>query len=189
MSLWNTELNRSSIHLAVESSCGGTSLGIQLARQVIEGGGRVLWASPEIPNPTRFSQIFSGIDLTASSRFHATNLVGNVDKAFKSLSNSAKILPNVELVVIDDYAPKIGVIPKDIIVAVNDFVSQASWTTLLISKGGVSMSGEPLVARAANKIKTDQIWLLTRPDSDSKRKLFIGDEKVDLILKESGFHC
>ena len=79
-------------------------------------------------------------------------------------------------------------IPKDIILAVNEFVSQSTWTTLLISKGGVSMEGEPLVARAANKINTDQIWLLTRPGSDSKRKLFIGDKQVDLILKESGFH-
>jgi len=79
MQLWQAPLDGSSIHLAVEGSCGGTSLGIQLARQAIADGGRVLWASPELPDGTRFSQIFSGLEITASSRFHAMNLVGNFE--------------------------------------------------------------------------------------------------------------
>ena len=188
MALWKADLDNSSIHLAVEASCGGTSLGIQMARQVIDAGGRVLWASPELPNPTRFSQIFTGMDLTASSRFHATNLVGNVDKAFESLANSARLLPNVQLVVVDDYAPKSGPFPKDVISAVNDLIKDTEWTTILISKGGVSMSGEPLVARANKKLQTDNVWLLTRPSSDSKRRLWINEEYTDLQLDESGFH-
>ena len=32
---------------------------------------------------------------------------------------------------------------------------------------------EPLTARARNKINADEVWLLTRPSSDSKRVLFI----------------
>ena len=42
MSLWQPDLKSISIHLAVEGSCGGSSLGIQLSRQVISNGGRVL---------------------------------------------------------------------------------------------------------------------------------------------------
>ena len=40
-------MDESSIHLAVEGSCGGTTLGLQLARQVIDDGGSVLWDDPE----------------------------------------------------------------------------------------------------------------------------------------------
>ena len=42
------------IHLAVEGSVGGTSLGLHLAADAIENGGRVIWACKEMPNPTRF---------------------------------------------------------------------------------------------------------------------------------------
>jgi len=187
MELWQAEIDGSSIHLAVEGSCGGTSLGIQLARQAIDDGGRVLWASPELPDGTRFSQIFTGIDLVASSRFHAMNLVGNVDQAIESLLHTAKVLPGVTLVVLDDYCPNSGQMPSDVIKAVNGLISNANWTTLLISKGGESMGDMPLTARGKNKLNTDAIWLLTRPSSDSKRILWIGEEQVDLILKEEGF--
>jgi len=91
------------------------------------------------------------------------------------------------LVVLDDYCPNSGQMPSDVIKAVNGLISNANWTTLLISKGGESMGDMPLTARGKNKLKTDTIWLLTRPSSDSKRILWIGEEQVDLILKEEGF--
>ena len=187
MNLWQAPIDGSSIHLAVEASSGGSSLGIQMARQAISDGGRVLWASPELPNSTRFSQIFSGMELTASSRFHSMNLVGNIDQALASLSHTANVLPGVSLVILDDYCPNIGQIPKTIIDAVNKLISDSSWTTLLISKGGVSMDDSPLVARAKNKLKTDNLWLLTRPESNSKRVLWINDDPIDLLLVEDGF--
>jgi hypothetical protein len=187
MSLWEAPLDESSIHLAVEGSCGGTSLGIQLARQAISCGGRVLWASPELPDGTRFSQIFAGMDLTASSRFHAMNLVGNFDQALESLLHTANVLPGVNLVVLDDYCPDSGSIPSDIIAGVNKLISDSKWTTLLISKGGVSMDGNPLTARGQKKINSDKVWLLTRPDSDSKRILWVDGESISLRLAEEGF--
>ncbi len=187
MDLWNAPLDGSSIHLAVEGSSGGTSLGIQLARQAIDVGGRVLWASPELPDGTRFSQIFEGMELTASSRFHAMNLVGNIDQSLTSLKNSANMLPGVSLVVIDDYCPESGQIPATIIKAVNQFIENSDWTTLLISKGGVSMDSTPLIARAKNKMKADAVWLLTRPNPDSKRVLWINESSVELRLTEEGF--
>ena len=58
------EFDNSSIHLAVEGSCGGTTLGLQVARQTILDGGRGLWASPELPDGVRFSQIFSDVSPT-----------------------------------------------------------------------------------------------------------------------------
>ena len=40
------EIGGENIHLAVEGSIGGTSLGLHMATDVIQRGGRVLWASP-----------------------------------------------------------------------------------------------------------------------------------------------
>ena len=188
MILWKANLDGSSIHLAVEGSCGGTTLGLQMAKQAISDGGRVLWASPEMPDATRFSQIFSDISLTESSRFHAMILVGNVDQALDSLQKTATALPNVSLVVLDDYCPESGQIPGDVVAALNKLIAKTSWTTLLISKGGVSMeSEEPLTARARNKINADEVWLLTRPSSDSKRVLYNSESQTPLRLVEEGF--
>jgi hypothetical protein len=194
MSLWQPELNSSSIHLAVEGSCGGSSLGIQLSRQVISNGGRVLWAAPELPDSTRFSQIFHDMPLTSSSKFHAMNLVGAFEQSVDALLNAANMLPGVELVVLDDYCPDNGRIPKDIISRLNQFISDSKWTTLLISKGGISMEKKDsnmenvsITARGKNDLNTDQVWLLTRPESDSQRVLWIDDKPVKLRLIEEGF--
>ncbi len=187
LSLFQFDIDGSSIHLAVEGSCGGSTIGIQMARQSIENGGRVLWASPELPDGTRFSQIFKGLDPVSSSKFHAMNLVGNFDLALESLISAAKMLPNVNLVIMDDYCPDSGKIPNDIISGVNKLIAESNWTNLLISKGGESMDEKPLNARGKSRIKSDKIWLLTRPGSDSKRILTMGENSINLILTEDGF--
>ena len=194
MSLWQPDLKSISIHLAVEGSCGGSSLGIQLSRQVISNGGRVLWAAPELPDGTRFSQIFHNMPLTSSSKFHAMNLVGAFEQSVDALLNAANMLPGVELVVLDDYCPDNGRIPKNIISRLNQFISDSDWTTLLISKGGISMEKKEssiesisIIARGKNDLNTDQVWLLTRPESDSQRVLWMDYEPVKLRLIEDGF--
>jgi len=187
MVLWKPSLTPSTIQLAVEGACGGTSVGVHLSRQVIENGGRVLWASPELPDGTRFSQIFQDLPLTSSSKFHAMNLVGAVDQSFIALRNAAEMLPGVKLVVVDDYCPDTGRIPKDVISAVNKFTKDSEWVTLLISKGGESMDDSPLIARGEKEISSDNTWLLTRPDANSKRQLWVDGEAINLILVEKGF--
>jgi len=187
MTLWSPELNGRSIHLAVEGSCGGTTIGLQLARQVIENGGRVVWVAPELPDGLRFSQIFDEMPLIASSRFHAMNLIGALDIAFSELKRATTALPGVELVVLDDYCPDSGRMPKDVIEGVNSLIAGVNWTTLLISKGGESMDDAPLRARGAKELQVDDIWLLTRPGSDSKRVIHHGNDQIDLRLTEAGF--
>ena len=49
------------------------------------------------------------------------------------------------------------------------------------------MDSKPLVARGKNKLNANEVWLLTRPNSDSKRILWIGDEPTELRLDEDGF--
>ena len=87
MKLWQADLDGSSIHLAVEGSCGGTTLGLQMARQAISDGGRVLGHRPKCLMLLVFLRFFSDISPTESSRFHAMNLVGNVDQSLDSLEN------------------------------------------------------------------------------------------------------
>ena len=117
------------------------------------------------------------------------NLVGNVDQAIDSLLKTAKVLPNVSLVVLDDYCPDSGAMPSDVIDSVNKLISDTTWTTLLISKGGSSMDSTPLIARGKSKLNSDKVWLLTRPDSDSKRILWMDEDKLNLRLNEEGFVC
>ena len=54
---WSFDLTGKRIHLSVEGGCGGTTFGLHCAVDCIQSGGRVLWASPEMPNATRFSQL------------------------------------------------------------------------------------------------------------------------------------
>ena len=51
------------------------------------------------------------------------------------------------------------------------------------------MDSQPLVARGKNKLNADKVWLLTRPDSDSRRVLWLDGEQIELRLKEEGFVC
>ena len=46
---------------------------------------------------------------------------------------------------------------------------------------------EPITARSRNKISADEVWLLTRPDSDSKRVLFNSESQTSLRLIEEGY--
>ena len=79
MERYDFALSGDRIHLAVEGSIGGTSLGLHLAADVINAGQRVLWASVEMPDPARFSQLFQHLSLVESSRFHAMNFGGRFD--------------------------------------------------------------------------------------------------------------
>ena len=49
------------------------------------------------------------------------------------------------------------------------------------------MDSSPLVARGKNKLNADKVWLLTRPESDSKRILWMDENELKLRLKEEGF--
>ena len=98
------------------------------------------------------------------------------------------MLPNVDVVILDDYCPDSGRIPKDIVNGVNKLIGVSKWTTLLISKGGESMDAkETINARGRKEINSDQVWLLTRPESNSRRVLIVNEEPIKLKLTEDGF--
>ena len=79
------DLTGKRIHLSVQGGCGGTTFGLHNAVEQVRSGGRVLWASPEMPNATRFSQLFSSLNIVESSRFHALNLIGAMDRCVDAI--------------------------------------------------------------------------------------------------------
>ena len=194
MERYDFALSGDRIHLAVEGSIGGTSLGLHLAADVINGGQRVLWASVEMPDPARFSQLFQHLSLVESSRFHAMNFGGRFDRAIDALLEAATSLPSVGLVVLDDWCPGSGRIPVDRLEHIERVASDCPEhiTVLLISKGSVDASGsndDPIVARAADAMakKGFSVWRLWRGRNGAQRTLDRNGELVAFTIEDSGF--
>ncbi len=194
MERYDFALSGDRIHLAVEGSIGGTSLGLHLAADVINDGQRVLWASVEMPDPARFSQLFQHLSLVESSRFHAMNFGGRFDRAIDALLEAATSLPSVGLVVLDDWCPGSGRIPADRLEHIERVASDCPEhiTVLLISKGRVDASGsndDPIVARAADAMakKGFSVWRLWRGRNGAQRTLDRNGELVAFTIEDSGF--
>lgn len=182
----------SRIHLNVEGSCGGTTFALTMARNSLIDGGRVLWVSPEFPDETRFSQIFAEVDITSSTRFHAVNLVGKLEQTVDSLARLAGSLPNVSLIVIDDWCEKQGKIPTSSISAMEKLSKNISEkiVLVLITKLGTNVSGEAEFNVRGEKAMIEakfSICQLTKQDNSSKRMFLRDGELFELSIEDSGF--
>jgi hypothetical protein len=182
------------IHLAIEGSVGGTSLALHLAANTIEEGGRVIWASKEMPNAGRFAQLFSHLSLVQSSRFHAMNLAGNMELAVPLIVQAMNSLPSVSMIILDDWCDSSGRIGKDELTQVAKLLEQKKEdiTLLLVSKGGIDVTGnsnDSIVARSANVMLKSgfTIATLTREKDGPFRTLKIGDNISKMKLEQSGF--
>lgn len=194
MERYNFGLTGERIHLAIEGSTGGTSLGLHVAADVIEAGQRVLWASVDMPDPARFSQLFQHLSLVESSRFHAMNFGGRFDRAVDAVLEAANSLPSVGLVVMDDWCPASGRIPSDRLDHIQRVANEcpAHVSVVLISKGSVDASGstnDPIVARGAEAMakKGFTVWRLWRGKHGAQRILDRSGTHVELTIEDSGF--
>ena len=182
------------IHLAVEGSTGGTTLGLHLAADTIEQGGRVLWASPEMPDGVRFGQLFEHLSLADSSRFHAMNLVGSLTQAVGVLLETSTALPSVRLIVLDDWCEPSGRIPaarvKDACTLAASLDSNI--TLVLISKAGIDAGDgdSSLTVRGKSGMEEGgyQVWTLERPKDGSERSLTIDGQKHPCCVQDEGFY-
>ena len=182
----------SRIHLNVEGSCGGTTFALTMAKNSLIDGGRVLWVSPEFPDETRFSQIFAEVDITSSTRFHAVNLVGKLEQTVDSLTRLAGSLPNVTLIVIDDWCEKQGKIPISSISAMQKLSKSIpeEIVLVLITKLGTNVSGGPEFNVRGEKAMLEakfSICQLTKQNNSSKRTFRINEESFELLIEDSGF--
>jgi hypothetical protein len=182
------------IHLAIDGSVGGTSLALHLAANAIEEDGRVIWASKEMPNAGRFSQLFSHLSLIQSSRFHAMNLSGKMELAVPLIVQAMNSLPSVSMIILDDWCNSSGRISKDELTQVAKLLKQKKdeVTLLLVSKGGIDVtgnSGDSIVVKSANVMQKSgfTIATLTREKDGPLRTLKIGDNISKIKLEQSGF--
>ena len=179
-------------HLSVEASCGGSSLGLTLAKKTLLEDGRVLWVSPEFPNEQRFSQIFADVDITSSSKFHAVNLVGKLDQTVDSLIRLSTSLPNVKLIILDDWCEKQGKIPLNSIKAMHKLAQGIpdDLVLLLITKLGTNVTGEnEFNVRGEKQMREAnfEILKLNKSKDSSKRILSNSDNVTELLIEDSGF--
>lgn len=181
------------IHLAVEGSTGGTTLGLHMAADAIGQGGRVLWAAPEMPDGVRFGQLFEHLSLADSSRFHAMNLVGSLTQAVEVLVETSTALPSVSLIVLDDWCDQSGRIPN---ARVKDARTlghslDSAITLLLISKGGTDAGSNKkslnVRSEAAMLEGGFQIWTLERQNDGPVRLVTCGDTRYECRLTDEGF--
>ena len=194
MSRWRFVPNENKIHLAVEGSVGGTSLGLHVAADMINDGGRVLWVCEEMPDNKRFSQLFQNLSLTDASKFHAMSFSSSFDKAVDSIISALETLPSVKLIVMDDWCQNSGKIPNSIIdevIRLKEKIPEQI-VLLLISKASIDASGKKeyqKYARAENKMRENDfsIFILSRPKDGPLRELYFGDQKIELELTEEGF--
>ena len=189
---WVLDLSGKRIHLSVDGGCGGTTLGLHSAVDEIQGEGRVLWASPNMPNATRFSQLFTSLNIVEASRFHAMNLIGNMERCVDAIVEAEQNLPSVGLIVLDDWCEPTGRIPSRNIKAVIDLKERIdeSTTLLLISKAGTDVSSNDAGVRPRSEtILKDsgfEIWTLEETEHKSKILRQNGEELVGKI-DDSGF--
>ena len=181
------------VHLAVEGSTGGTTLGLHMAADAIEDGGRVLWASPEMPDGVRFGQLFEHLSLADSSKFHAMNLVGSLSQAVDVLVETSTALPSVRLIVLDDWCAQSGRIPSDRIQDAEHLAERLSSDIglVLISKAGINAGGEgsSLNVRGEDKMKSAgfQIWTLERPTDGPRRNITMNGDVNPCRIDDQGF--
>jgi len=189
---WNLELQGKRIHLSVDGGCGGTTLGLHCAVNEIQGGRRVLWASPDMPNATRFSQLFASLNIVEASRFHAMNLIGNMERCVDAIVEAEQNLPSVGLVVLDDWCEPTGRIPSRNLKAVIDLRKRIddSTTLLLISKAGsvVDSNGGTFRPRSESNLKDEEFEIWTLRETENKSKILCYDGKeIKGKIEDSGF--
>jgi hypothetical protein len=194
MGRWKFQSENNLIHLAVEGSVGGTTLGLHVSADTIEDGGRVLWVGEDMPDNQRFSQLFKHLSVIDSSRFHAMSMSSSFDKAIDAIISALDSLPSVKLVVIDDWCSSSGRIPANLISEVERLSNNISdeMTLLLISKSSIDASGKKTGSAfaRAEKAMSDigfSIFVLTRPKDGPFRTIGWDNSNLDLKLTESGY--
>ena len=190
---WNASDSSNRIHLAIEGSCGGTTMALQMAANEIIKGSRVLWVGLEMPNSTRFQQLFAHISPVASSKFHAMMMSGTLDKAVDALISAANNLPSVSLIILDDWCENSGKISQKHLSEIKRCSENVSKQIkiILISKGTVDASGKrtgAIFARSENYFLENgfEIWTLSKSKDGNYRNLVIDEVVNKLKIVDEG---
>jgi len=183
------------VHLAVASGCGGTTLGLQCVRRELETGGRAIWVSPESPNPERFRQLLNSIPLSTLSKLHLFPCGDAISTGVQAAGRLSNTL-DTSLIVIDDWTSRSGHVDPMAASAISELVKSMPENPpnlLVISALYEDASGEETwKVRGRGKLEECgcQTWLLTVEEGGhQRRQLDTGQEKLSLIIGDSGFEA
>jgi hypothetical protein len=177
------------VHLSVAGGCGGTTWGLQYARESLSQGKHVVWICENIPDGERLSQIFANVSPSAVSKLHLSAVGENTEVGLKSASSLLAALKNIDLVVIDDWTAKTGKVNTDVLKAMNELIKQCASNDvnlIAISTAYEDASGSGWKSRG--NLIGSQTWFLHRNKTDSMmRELHTEGPVQEFILTDEGF--
>ena len=177
------------VHLSVSGGCGGTTFGLQHARQVLISGDHVVWICDEIPDGARFSQLYANVSPSAVSKLHLSAVGENTEIGIKSAIDLLNVLENISLVVIDDWTSKTGRPDSDLRNSMQTLITtciEKGVAMVAISSAYEDASGSGWKARGG--LKECEIWFLHRGQVEAMyRELYTQGDKIEYILSDEGF--
>ena len=177
------------VHLAVAGGCGGTTWGLQHARQILSDGHHVVWICEEIPDGNRFSQLFSDISPIAVSKLHLSAVGENTDVGIKSAMDLLGVLENIALVVVDDWTKKTGKPSGELRKSMQALISTCTNKEVaLIAISSAYEDAGGAGGKARGSLEGCDTWFLHRGQMDSMmRELHIRDVVTEYVLGDEGF--
>ena len=177
------------VHLSVESGCGGTTFALQVAREHLTLGAHVVWVCSEMPNSDRVSQLYSDVDVVAVSRLHVIAVGENILQGLTSAKSMVAALDSITMIIVDDWAPKSGHVSSEILDNMRELIEcteKQNVSLLMVSSAYEDASGQQQWKSRGN-LDCD-VWFLTRSDSmPSVRELHRDETVVKLNLVDEGF--
>mgnify|MGYP001173366177 CR=1 FL=1 len=177
------------IHLSVEAGCGGTTWGLQQARDALSDGMHVVWICEESPDTGRFSQIFSDVSPTAVSKLHLSAVGDNIQRGILSAISLLNVLNNISLIVVDDWTPNTGKANAELVNSMRNLIDEClekEVRLVAISAAYEDASGGGWKSRG--NLDCCETWFLHRCEREERiRELHIGDDVQEFTLTDLGF--
>ena len=176
------------VHLAVEGGCGGTTFGLQMARDVLKSDKHVVWICQEMPDGDRFGQLFSEMSPAAVSKMHLIAVGEQTEQGVQSAIALLRALNNIALIVVDDWTDKTGRPKANVQKSMLNLYRESTARNvplLAISSAYEDAGGSGWKSR---KLELRQTWFLHRHRVDSmRRELHVQETVHALILGDEGF--
>ena len=177
------------LHLSVEAGCGGTTWGLQHARDALSDGNHVVWICDEIPDSGRFSQIFQNVSPSAVSKLHLSAVGDNIEMGIFSAISLLNVLNNISLVVVDDWTANTGKATAELLNLMGGLIDECvekEVELLAISAAYEDASGGGWKARG--NLAGCDTWFLHRSANEERiRELHMGDDVQKFTLTDLGF--
>ena len=178
------------LHLSVEAGCGGTTWGLQHARDALLDGNHVVWICDEIPDSGRFSQIFQNISPSAVSKLHLSAVGDNIEMGILSAISLLNVLNNISLVVVDDWTANTGKATAELLNSMGGLIDECiekEVQLLAISAAYEDVSGGGWKSRG--NLEGCDTWFLHRCANEERiRELHMGDDVQKFTLTDLGFN-